>query len=116
MRWPLFNLSHVRNRPPRSFVLLRDRHRYRDWQNPNLLCLAAVLAATSSSDEDKNKTKTDVDKVKSDDDTITSKVFKGFSKIYAPLSALASVSGLASTQKESEIRKPIMEEIDRIKE
>ena len=75
---------------------------------------AAVLAATSSSNNDKEKT--DVEKIKSDNDSITDKVFKGFSKVYAPLSALASVSGLASTQKESEIPKPIMEEIDRIKE
>ena len=75
---------------------------------------AAVAAGTATSGD--TKTDTTTDKQKEYADSITGKVLGGFSKIYAPVSALASVSGLSSPQKESEIPKPILEEIDRIKE
>jgi hypothetical protein len=41
---------------------------------------------------------------------------RGFMKGYTPIANLASLKGLSEPQKESEIPKPILEDIERIKQ
>jgi hypothetical protein len=84
-----------------------------------LLGGAALLGSTLS----KNKKSNNGDDDDNDDDGLPKSTSKtGFSKImdkflnvYAPISALASVKGLTTPQKESEIPKDIMEEIQNFK-
>ena len=76
---------------------------------------AAVLATTGDNNKDKDKDK-DIDPYeKSNAESIPDKIMKAFYKGYGPASLFAAVPGL-SQPKESEIPKPILEEIDRIKE
>ena len=77
---------------------------------------ASVLGATSGdSSKDKEEDKDKDQYNKSEEESIPTKIMKAFYKGYGPASLFAAVPGL-SQPKESEIPKPIMEEIDRIKE
>ncbi len=66
-----------------------------------------LSGSTSLSDFEQNDTSAGeaIDKIKS-----------GFIKGYSPFAYLSSLKGLSGTQKESEISKPLLEDIERIKE
>lgn len=73
---------------------------------------AAALSASGSSEE-KEKEKDDSTNSK---DNVVDKAMRTFMKGYSPIAYLSSIPGLAEPQKESEIPKPILEDIERIKE
>ena len=70
-------------------------------------------AAASSSNDSSDEKDTDI---KNSEDNIVDKAMKGFMKGYSPIAYLSGLSGLAEPQKESEISKPILEDIERIKQ
>ena len=70
-------------------------------------------AAASSSNDSSDKEDTDI---KNSEDNIVDKAMKGFMKGYSPIAYLSGLSGLAEPQKESKIPKPLLEDIERIKQ
>lgn len=76
-----------------------------------LVAGAAALAASGSSDE-KDK---EEEKGKSGGNAMD-KAMRTFMKGYSPIAYLSAIPGLAEPQKESEISKPLLEDIERIKE
>ena len=73
---------------------------------------AAALAASGSSDE---KDKEEEEKSKSGGNAMD-KAMRTFMTGYSPIAYLSAIPGLAEPQKESEISKPLLEDIERIKE
>ena len=73
---------------------------------------AAALAASGSSDE---IDKEEEEKSKSGGNAMD-KAMRTFMKGYSPIAYLSAIPGLAESQKESEISKPLLEDIERIKE
>jgi Peptidase family M23 len=74
---------------------------------------AAALAA--STDKDSGK-KPEDDGSSNSEGNVVDKIMRGFMKGYTPIANLASLKGLSEPQKESEIPKPILEDIERIKQ
>ena len=72
---------------------------------------AAALAASGSSDE-KDK---EEEEIKSGGNAMD-KAMRTFMTGYSPIAYLSAIPGLAEQQKESEISKPLLEDIERIKE
>ena len=72
---------------------------------------AAALAASGSSDE-KDK---EEEEIKSGGNAMD-KAMRTFMTGYSPIAYLSAIPGLAEPQKESEISKPLLEDIERIKE
>jgi hypothetical protein len=70
-----------------------------------LLAGSALLGGNTKSDDSSSKPKTNV----------VDDIMSGFMKGYAPIAALASLKGISTPQKESEIPKEIMEEIQNFK-
>jgi len=70
-----------------------------------LLAGSSLLGGNTQSDNSSSKPKTNV----------VDDIMSGFMKGYAPIAALASLKGISTPQKESEIPKEIMEEIQNFK-
>ena len=73
---------------------------------------AAALATSG----DKDSEKKDVDTSDDSKGNVVDKIMRGFMKGYTPIANLSSLKGLSEPQKESEIPKPILEDIERIKQ
>ena len=73
---------------------------------------AAALAASTDKDSDKKREGDTSDST----GNAVDKIMRGFMKGYTPIAGLASLKGLSGQQKESEIPKPILEDIERIKQ
>lgn len=76
---------------------------------------ASVLSGSSDKSKDSDS-KTDSGKSTSDAGNAVDKIMAGFMKGYSPIAYLSSLKGLSEPQKESEIPKPILEDIERIKQ
>jgi hypothetical protein len=77
-----------------------------------LVAGSAALTASGSSDE-KDK---ENDNKSNSGKNIVDKAMRTFMKGYSPIAYLSSIPGLAEPQKESKIPKPILEDIERIKQ
>jgi hypothetical protein len=77
---------------------------------------AALVAGALSGDKDSEKTSTTTDTSSDSAGKAVDKVMSGFMKGYSPIAYLSSLKGLSGAQKESEIPKPILEDIERIKQ
>lgn len=73
--------------------------------------LAAGLSASSS-----GNTSTDTSSSSFEAGKAVNDVMAGFMKGYSPIAYLSSLKGLSEPQKESELPKPLLEDIERIKE
>ena len=74
---------------------------------------SALLATAALSGDDKEK---DSDGKPAKEQNAVDKIMSTFMKGYTPIASLASVKGLSEPQKESEIPKPLLEDIERIKQ
>jgi Peptidase family M23 len=78
---------------------------------------AAALAASSlSGGENSGKTSNNVDTSSDSAGKAVDKLMANFMKVSSPISYLTSLKGLSEPQKESKIPKPILEDIERIKQ
>lgn len=73
----------------------------------------ALLAASGLSGDGKEK---DDSSKTSKEENAVDKIMSTFMKGYTPIAALASIKGLSEPKKESKISKPLMEDIERIKQ
>jgi hypothetical protein len=77
--------------------------------------IGGALASSSSSGSGSSG-KTSIDTSSSKAGQAVDKIMSGFMKGYSPIAYLAGLKGLSEPQNESEISKPILEDIERIKE
>jgi hypothetical protein len=78
---------------------------------------AAALAASSlSGGENSGKTSNNIDTSSDSAGKAVDKLMANFMKVSSPISYLTSLKGLSEPQKESKIPKPILEDIERIKQ
>jgi hypothetical protein len=77
---------------------------------------AALAAGSLLGSENSGKTSNNVDTSSDSAGKAVDKVMAGFMKGYSPIAYLSSLKGLSEPQKESKIPKPILEDIERIKQ
>lgn len=77
---------------------------------------AALTAGSLLGNETSGKTSSDVDVSSDSAGKAVDKIMAGFMKGYSPIGYLSSLKGLSEPQKESKIPKPILEDIERIKQ
>jgi len=76
---------------------------------------AAALAASALSGDDSSEKKSTENSTDSAGNAVD-KIMGKFMKGYTPIASLAGLKGLSEPQKESEIPKPLLEDIERIKQ
>ena len=77
---------------------------------------AALATSALTNDDDSNKKTTTPDTSSNSAGKAVDDIMAGAMKLYSPFAYLSSIKGLSGAQKESEILKPILEDIERIKQ